>query len=954
MKSKILVTLLTCLLFSFSLASGQSLSLESVDGTTGLGNLQTGVPVTFNIRVTSDASNHTGITNGFQVYSPDGAVWNSFVGDTLTSGLASGFDLVFSTNHFSDDGMGADTVGFGGAALFQSGIPANFSEVAYAITIGPIAESELGKTIVLDSSFYTPTGVWKWAGPEAFPTWDGPHTFTIGDVVSNTPPVLAEIGPQSVDEGGNLVINVSATDDDGDPLTITGLPVLTNASFVDNGDGTATYTFNPDFTQAGDYDVTFEVSDGSDVDNEVVTITVNDANQPPVLAAIADTTIEENQNVIINVSATDADGTTPILSTSTLPGTASFTDNGDGTGAFDWTPTFDDEGSYVVTFFASDGTDIDSQLVTITVSNVNQSPSLDFVSNQSVDEGVLLSFAITGTDPDGDFLLYGAFDTPSGMTVSDSGDVNFTPGFDQAGVYNVNFYVTDGPDTAFQVAAITVNDVNQAPALADVDPQFVTAGESLTFGVSAVDPDGTIPTLSAENLPGTASFDDNGDGTGSFMWSTEITDDGTFDVTFIATDGELTDTIIVSITVGEAPIILTATPDTLFFEFLTGDGFTDSSSISVTAINGDATVEAVEFSDWLDLGGYTPATAPVSIPVIASPSGLTAGAYTDTVHISAAEAVNTQTVYVVMTITDAPNNPPVVVAPVDSLFQTDECTPITVNFEATDADGDELFLNITNMVENMTFTDNGDGTGHLDFAPNFSQAGVYSHTFYVSDGLDTSLFDFTILVDECEPGTEGDTVTVATVAAVPGARVTVPVDFANICTLWGFETSLSFNSDFITLDSISYVDSRVTLMSNNDSYDNDSGFVILSSLWAEADRQEPGSGNLANLHFSLEVGIPAGFYPLDFYMEPFYDRDCGGGNESVRPFFIPGGIVVDTSGNYVCGYVVDPEGNPIPGATVELWDDFPGGASEMMQDASGSGVFSFADFTTIPFDLYAY
>ena len=89
-------------------------------------------------------------------------------------------------------------------------------------------------------------------------------------------------------------------------------------------------------------------------------------------------------------------------------------------------------------------------------------------------------------------------------------------------------------------------------------------------------------------------------------------------------------------------------------------------------------------------------------------------------------------------------------------------------------------------------------------------------------------------------------------------------------------------------------------------------------------------------------------------MEPSYDRNCGSGLETIRPFFIPGGIVVDTSGNYVCGYVVDPEGNPIPGATVELWNDFPGGAVQMTQTASGNGVFAFADFTTIPFDLYAY
>ena len=66
--------------------------------------------------------------------------------------------------------------------MFASGLPANFDEIAYSITIGPFAISEEGKHIVLDSAFYRPSGTWKWAGPEEFPSWDGPHNFLVGDV----------------------------------------------------------------------------------------------------------------------------------------------------------------------------------------------------------------------------------------------------------------------------------------------------------------------------------------------------------------------------------------------------------------------------------------------------------------------------------------------------------------------------------------------------------------------------------------------------------------------------------------------------------------------------------------------------------------------------------------------------------------------------------------------------
>ena len=100
-----------------------------------------------------------------------------------------------------------------------------------------------------------------------------------------------------------------------------------------------------------------------------------------------------------------------------------------------------------------------------------------------------------------------------------------------------------------------------------------------------------------------------------------------------------------------------------------------------------------------------------------------------------------------------------------------ECDVLGLDFGGSDDDGDQLYLGFVALSENMTFDDNGDGTGHFEFAPNFSQAGDYPLEFYLTDAEDTAWAYFTISVEECEPGTEGDTVTVATVPAVPGAQV---------------------------------------------------------------------------------------------------------------------------------------------------------------------------------------
>ena len=56
---------------------------------------------------------------------------------------------------------------------------------------------------------------------------------TIGDVATDTPPVLAEIGAQTIEEGQELVLGiVSATDADADPITLTVSPLPAGAGFV--------------------------------------------------------------------------------------------------------------------------------------------------------------------------------------------------------------------------------------------------------------------------------------------------------------------------------------------------------------------------------------------------------------------------------------------------------------------------------------------------------------------------------------------------------------------------------------------------------------------------------------------------------------------------------------------------------------------------------------------------
>ncbi len=91
--------------------------------------------------------------------------------------------------------------------------------------------------------------------------------------------------------------------------------------------------------------------------------------------------------------------------------------------------------------------------------DVNQSPLLASIGNRSVNEGELLQFTVSATDPDGDALTYSASNLPSGASFTPATRLfSWTPTSGQAGTYsNVRFEVSDGVLTDYENITITVN-----------------------------------------------------------------------------------------------------------------------------------------------------------------------------------------------------------------------------------------------------------------------------------------------------------------------------------------------------------------------------------------------------------------------------------------------------------------------------------------------------------------
>jgi len=109
--------------------------------------------------------------------------------------------------------------------------------------------------------------------------------------------------------------------------------------FIDNGNGSGTFDFTPDYTQAGVYNVTFVRRRDSDRFRDCCHH-LTDVNRPPVLDPIGPRAVNEAPTSISSSRPTMPTAPIPVLTTSTLPTHATFVNNGNGTGTFDFNPDF--------------------------------------------------------------------------------------------------------------------------------------------------------------------------------------------------------------------------------------------------------------------------------------------------------------------------------------------------------------------------------------------------------------------------------------------------------------------------------------------------------------------------------------------------------------------------------------------------------------------------------------
>jgi hypothetical protein len=105
----------------------------------------------------------------------------------------------------------------------------------------------------------------------------GVATETVEVVIAlqDTPPVLRPIPDITVGEGERIELPVSATDREGDLLTVRVSGWMANETYVTT------------YSDAGSHQVTVRVSDGAHTVADDVLVTVRDVNRPPTFRSRA-------------------------------------------------------------------------------------------------------------------------------------------------------------------------------------------------------------------------------------------------------------------------------------------------------------------------------------------------------------------------------------------------------------------------------------------------------------------------------------------------------------------------------------------------------------------------------------------------------------------------------------------------------------------------------------------
>ncbi len=592
--------------------------------------------------------------------------------------------------------------------------------------------------------------------PEDTPA--GPFAFTVGDV---------ETAP------GSLVVTGSSSNQ----------AVVPNGNITFGGSGASrTVTVTPASNQSGTATITVTVSDGTDTATDTFDLTVTAVNDPPTISDITNQATPED-TALGPVGFTIADVETPAAS---LTVTGSSSDQGlipngnlvfGGSGAsrtITITPAADQSGTATITVTVSDGTATGTDSFDVTVTAVNDPPTISDITDQATPEDTAagpLAFTVGDTETAPGSLVVTGSSSDQGVVAN--GDITFggsgasrtvtvTPVTDASGTATITVTVSDGTDTTTDTFVLTVNAVNDPPTISDITNQSTpedTATSPIGFTIGDVETAPASLTVTGSSDDQTLIPDGNivfgGSGASRTVTITPAADQtGTATITVTVSDGTdtATDTFDLTVTaVNDPPTIsdignqsTPANTPTGALAFTIGDAETAPASLTVTGSSSDQTL----VPDGNLVFGGSGASRTVTITPATDQSG------TATITITVSDGTATTTDTFDLTVT---NVLPTISDILDQSTPTNTSTG-AIAFTVGDAETAPASLTLAGTSSDQTLVpdDNlvfgGSGASRtISILPAGNQSGVATITVTVSDGTDTATDTFLLTVTNQVP-----------------------------------------------------------------------------------------------------------------------------------------------------------------------------------------------------------
>ncbi len=624
----------------------------------------------------------------------------------------------------------------------------------------------------------------------------------------NNPPVITGPLDVSVAENQTFVLDIDANDK-GDSFTfaISG-GVDADAFTIDPSTGVLSFNSPPDFESLDEGKIFFvevTVTDSTGLsDTEIISVTVTDVDEggglAPTIDSSATATVDENQIAAIDVNASDPESDTLTYSISGGADADKFNINANtGEVTFKTAPNyeafadFNGDNDYEVQVTVSDGTSTDTQDITITVADVDESgntaPTIDSGATATVNENQTFAIDVEASDAEFDTLIYtisGGVDAALFNIDSNTGEITFksAPDFEAAADadgdndYEFQITVSDGDLSAAQDVTISVADVNEdlggtlaAYGLAASSDSGASNSDNVTNQTQGLVIEGghdgstnKVQVWINGSFAGNATLNSNG----TWTYVTDLSDgDHTIEAAIIVGKGKNRETVFstdsAAITVDTTSPTITSGAAALIEEGETvaiDVDATDAQSAVSYAISGG--VDAGVFS----IDATTGVISFVEAPDYEAPQDDNNDNVYD-IQVSATDlAGNNATQNISITVTDIPdggNNPPSITGDVLGSVTEDDPTTAAGALAVSDVDAGE----------SGTQADAG-STTYGDFTVNAT--GDWEYTLDSANGAVQALGAGASLTDSfvvtSTDGSASETVTVTINGANDGASIT--------------------------------------------------------------------------------------------------------------------------------------------------------------------------------------